>query len=203
MGSSFSRGVKNFATGTLPKIAKGAGIVGKGLLSTAEHALEGGALGSPAGPGGMLAGAIGGGLTGALSNIDPVISGLKGLDSSTPVKPEDILNVTHRAGNLLGKAGDLANSPAMKQAFNNAAVGKVSKGLVQAGQFTNDVSSAVNQVLNRGGIMPSQFEKMASPTMNLAQTMLSKGQLRDLEHSRNNAFLANRISPVGGGEVPA
>lgn len=187
------------------KVFHGVTAVSKGILHTVEGAIHGGMMGGEmGGPIGAGIGAIGSGLVHGLSQIDPIISSFKGSDQNVPVNPQDIGDIINRTSNVFQRGGNLVqNNPAFQQALSDATRGKLSRGLLQMGQYADAASKGVSAVLYRGGLNPTDVEKFASPIMNFASTQLSRSQQRAVDQGRNNAMLLSTLSPQQTDIVPS
>jgi hypothetical protein len=183
--------------GNASKVFHGITAVSKGILHTDEGAIHGGMLGGEAGgPIGAGIGAIGSGLVHGLSQIDPIISSFKGSNQNVPVNPQDISDIIHRTSNVFQRGGNLVqNSPAFQTALSDATRGKISRGLLQMGQYADAANKGVSSVLYRGGLNPTDVEKFASPVMNFASTQLSRRQQREVDTGRGNAMLLSTLAP--------
>lgn len=181
----------------------GVSSVSKGVLSTVGHALEGAEMGGMAGgPVGAIIGGLGGGLTSGLANINPIVSSFKGTDGSVPANMSDITSILNQSKGVFDRAGNLANNPALRIAGTDAQAGRISRGLLQMGQFADGASKGLSSVIYKGGLDPQAVEKMASPLMNLASTQLSRRQQKDLDQGRTNAMLLNTLNPINPSNNP-
>lgn len=191
--------------GKASKVFHGITAVSKGILHTVEGAIQGGMMGGEmGGPVGGIIGGIGSGLVHGLSQIDPIISSFKGSDQNVPVNPQDIGDIINRTANVFQRGGNLVqNNPAFQQALSDATRGKLSRGLLQMGQYADSASKGVSAVLYRGGLNPTDVEKFASPIMNFASTQLSRSQQRMVDQGRTNAMLLSTLSPQQIDIVPS
>lgn len=189
--------------GKASKIFHGIATVSKGILGTVEGAIHGGMLGGEmGGPIGAGIGAVGSGLMHGLTQIDPIISSFKGSDQNVPVTPQDVGDIVNRTANVFQRGGQMVqNNPAFQQALSEATRGKVSRGLLQMGQYADAASKGVSAVLYRGGLNPTDVEKFASPVMNFATTQLTRRQQREVDQGRNNAMLLSTLSPQQSSDI--
>jgi hypothetical protein len=182
--------------------------VAKSIPDVVQGALEGGALGSTVAPGpGTILGGIGGGLMKGISHISDVVDAVKGNSQSVPLQPEHLANVLSDGYHAVQSASQLKqllpqqHQDKLNSAIQSATNGKIAQGIVKTGKFANAVANHTLSQVYKGKVKPDAAERLFSPGMEQAKSLLSPLQRQELKDQRSVAYMAN-LNPVAQQAVP-
>ncbi len=180
------------------------GAVASGVGKTALGALEGAGAGSVIGPEGTLGGGLLGGITSGIGNLESTIQKGKAIwdGSATPTTAETVHSVVNggqqfahalsQGINLLPKQ----TQDKFRAKVQAASEGRIGKGIAATGDFLKPAVSGALKAAYAGRVLPSEAEKIFSPTRNAAQSGLSPNEVKALDSQREVAYLDRQQNPT-------